>query len=111
MFNSIIRNLISNAVKFTRPGGKITVSVKLTGNNMAEFSVEDSGIGMSEELCSRLFKMNEKVGTPGTEGERSTGLGLLLCKEFITKNGGDIRVESCENKGSTFYFSLPLFSI
>jgi len=109
MFNSIIRNLISNAVKFTKPGGKITVSVKKTGNNMAEFSVEDTGIGMSEDLCKKLFKMNEKVGTTGTDGELSTGLGLLLCKEFITKNGGTIRVESRENKGSTFYFLLPCF--
>jgi two-component system, cell cycle sensor histidine kinase and response regulator CckA len=106
MFNSILRNLLSNALKFTRPGGKVTVKAKAIDKNLIEFSISDTGIGMSEELCAKLFRMNEKVGTPGTEGELSTGLGLMLCKEFVEKHGGQIWVESQENIGSTFYFTI-----
>jgi PAS domain S-box-containing protein len=106
MLNSVLRNLLSNALKFTKQGGKITVSSKEIENNMMEISVADSGIGMSAQLCSRLFKIEEKVGRIGTDGEGSTGLGLLLCKEFIEKHGGKIWVESKENIGSIFYFTL-----
>jgi len=107
MLNTILRNLLSNAVKFTRQGGKVSVSSKETENNMVELSVTDSGIGMPEDLSEKLFNMAEKVGRRGTDDESSTGLGLLLCKEFVEKNGGRIRVESQENIGSTFYFTLP----
>ncbi len=107
MLNSIFRNLLSNAVKFTKQGGKVTVSSKEIDKDIVEVSVRDSGIGMSAELCSKLFKMDEKVGRKGTDGEGSTGLGLLLCKEFIEKNGGKIWVESSVDLGSAFYFTLP----
>ncbi|MEI7812838.1 MAG: ATP-binding protein [Ignavibacteria bacterium] len=107
MLNTILRNLLSNAVKFTRQGGKVSVSSKETENNMVELSVTDSGIGMPEDLSKKLFNMAEKVGRRGTDDESSTGLGLLLCKEFVEKNGGRIRVESQENIGSTFYFTIP----
>jgi PAS domain S-box-containing protein len=106
MLNSILGNLLSNAVKFTSRGGKIKVSSKETENNMIEIAIQDTGVGMSESLFDKLFKMEEHVGRKGTEGEESTGLGLLLCKEFVEKNGGKIWVETKENEGSTFYFTL-----
>ena len=108
MINTIIRNLLSNAVKFTYKEGKITITAKPGENNMLEISVRDTGVGMSENLVNRLFKIEEKVGTKGTEGELSTGLGLLLCKEFVEKHGGIIFVESEEKKGSVFNFTLPV---
>jgi len=107
MLNSIIRNLISNAIKFTSNGGKVTVQAKTDDCNMVEVSINDCGIGMSSTLSDKLFKLEEKVGRPGTDGEESTGLGLLLCKEFVEKHGGNIWVESKENIGSTFYFTIP----
>jgi len=107
MLNSILRNLLSNAVKFTRQSGKIHLLSKETENKMIEFSVTDNGIGMTDDFCKKLFKIEEKVGRKGTDGEKSTGLGLLLCKEFVEKHGGKIWVESRENLGSTFYFTLP----
>jgi len=107
MLNSILCNLLSNALKFTSKGGKVIVKSKETNNDMMEISVIDTGIGMPTELCSKLFKIDEKVGRKGTEGETSTGLGLMLCKEFVEKHGGKIWVESQINMGSTFNFTLP----
>lgn len=108
MINSVLRNLLSNAIKFTPKGGKVVVSSKPLRNKMVEVSISDTGIGMSETIRSRIFKVGEKVGREGTDGEKSSGLGLLLCKEFIEKNGGAIYVESKEHKGSTFRITLPL---
>jgi PAS domain S-box-containing protein len=105
MINSIFRNLLSNAVKFTPLHGEILLSVKEV-DKMLEISVVDTGVGISEEDIQRLFKIDEKVCSKGTEGERGTGLGLLLCKEFVEKNGGHIRVESKVGKGSKFIFTL-----
>ncbi|MEI7811039.1 MAG: HAMP domain-containing sensor histidine kinase [Ignavibacteria bacterium] len=108
MLDSILRNLLSNAVKFTECGGKVIVKARESEDNkMVEISVADNGIGMPENLFSKLFKIDEKVGREGTDGESSTGLGLLLCKEFVEKHGGNIWVESLDRKGSTFYFTLP----
>ncbi|PKL82674.1 MAG: hypothetical protein CVV24_08915 [Ignavibacteriae bacterium HGW-Ignavibacteriae-3] len=107
MLNSIIRNLLSNAIKFTSKGGKVIFKSRETENNMIEISVSDNGIGMSRELVSKLFKLEEKVGRPGTEGEASTGLGLLLCKEFVEKHKGKIWAKSVLGEGSTFYFTVP----
>ncbi|MEI7812773.1 MAG: CHASE domain-containing protein [Ignavibacteria bacterium] len=107
MLNSILRNFLSNAVKFTRQGGKVIVKLEKIENSMMEISVTDSGIGMSETLSQRLFKVDEKVGRKGTDGEPSTGLGLLLCKEFVEKHGGRIRVKSEKGKGTAFYFTIP----
>lgn len=106
MLNSIIRNLLSNSLKFTSRGGKVNIKSKQIESNMIEVSVSDTGIGMSSDLCSKLFKPEEKVGRKGTEGEDSTGLGLLLCKEFVDKHSGKIWVDSEEGKGSTFYFTI-----
>ena len=107
MFNSILRNILSNALKFTPKGGNVTLTAKSIVGGMVEVSIADSGIGMTEILLKKLFKIGEKVGRKGTEDEESTGLGLLLCKEFVEKHGGKIWVESEEGKGSTFYFTLP----
>jgi len=107
MLNSVLRNLLSNAVKFTKHGGKVIVRATEAENNMMEISVTDSGIGIPEYLFEKLFKMDEKTGRKGTDDEPSTGLGLLLCKEFVEKHGGKIRAESKKDKGTTFYFTIP----
>ena len=108
MFDTIIRNLISNAIKFTISGGKVIVTANYNGDHYIVVKINDSGIGMAPELRNKLFQIDEKTSRPGTEGETSTGLGLLLCKEFIEKHGGKIWVESSVGQGSTFSFSLPL---
>ena len=108
MVETIIRNLISNAVKFTKKGGKISISAKVISNEMVEISIQDSGIGMSRTMVDNLFRLDEQTNRKGTEGEPSSGLGLIICKDFIEKNGGMIWVESEVNKGSTFYFTLPV---
>jgi len=110
MIGSAIRNLVSNAVKFTPKNGKVSVDAKPVPGKLVEISIRDSGMGMSETMRSKLFKLNENIGRHGTEGEPTSGLGLILCKDFIEKNGGKIWVESKVNAGSTFYFTLPCCS-
>jgi PAS domain S-box-containing protein len=110
MFDAIIRNLVSNAIKFTSPGGEVNVTAGYNNEHSIEVKVSDNGIGMTPELKNKLFLISEKTRRQGTEGEMSTGLGLLLCKEFIEKHGGKIWVESEEGKGSTFSFIIPLKS-
>ena len=105
MIDTVVRNLVSNAIKFTRVGGNINVEA-INHDQIVVVKVKDTGIGMTPELKSKLFLMSEKTNRPGTEGESSTGLGLLLCKEFIEKHGGKIWVESEVGKGSTFSFTL-----
>jgi signal transduction histidine kinase len=107
MLESTIRNVALNAVKFTNKGGKITISARSASRNSIEISVKDTGIGMSREILDKLFRIDEHISRVGTEGEASTGLGLLLSKEFIEKHGGRIWVESEEGKGSIFYFTFP----
>ncbi len=107
MLSSVLINLITNSIKFTMPEGKITITSKTEVEDYIQISVTDSGIGIPEELSSRLFKIEEKVGRRGTSGEPSTGLGLILCKEFIEKNSGKIWLERWENEGTTFTFTLP----
>ena len=106
MFDTVIRNLISNAIKFTPVGGKVTLTAGYIEDHIVEIKIIDSGIGMTPELKDKLFLLNEKTSRKGTEGEPSTGLGLLLCKEFIEKHNGKIRVESEVGKGSTFSFTI-----
>jgi signal transduction histidine kinase len=108
MIDTILRNLLSNAVKFTRRDGKVIVRAKKTKGEMVEVSVSDTGVGISEEDIKKLFKIEEKVSSKGTDGELSTGLGLLLCKEFVEKHGGKIWVESEVGKGSKFIFTVPI---
>jgi len=107
MIQTVIRNLIFNAIKFTPTGGKITIFAKVGINNNMEISVKDSGIGMSPILIDNLFKLHIQTKRKGTEGEKSSGLGLILCKAFIDKHNGKIWVESEEGKGSVFYFTIP----
>ena len=106
MIDTVVRNLISNAIKFTESGGQIEVAV-FERNGNAFFSVKDNGVGMDEEKLKKLFLLNSDTKSNGTAGEHGTGLGLLLCKEFIEKNGGIITVESEPGKGSTFTSSIP----
>jgi PAS domain S-box-containing protein len=106
MVNSILMNLISNAIKFTSRGGSVSVSAKTINDSTIEISVTDTGIGMTKDKLKKLFKLGEKTKSEGTDGELSTGLGLMLCKEFVEKNGGKIRVESKPGIGSKFYFTL-----
>ena len=107
MFGSILRNLVSNAVKFTPKGGSIVISAKSASDNLVEVSVADSGIGMNKQMIDHLFRLDVNTKREGTAGERSTGLGLIICKDFIEKHGGSMRVESEEGKGSAFYFTIP----
>ncbi|MFA9392832.1 MAG: PAS domain S-box protein [Prolixibacteraceae bacterium] len=107
MIQTVLRNLLSNASKFTRDGGKIEVKMKPLPDNSIEVAIADTGIGMSRFILENLFRIDVKTNRKGTEGEPSTGLGLLLCKEFVEKHGGKIWVESVEEKGSIFYFTLP----
>jgi len=106
MLQTIIRNLVSNAIKFTPKGGKVNLSAKTNGDERIEISVQDSGIGMSQSMVDNLFRLDVQSNREGTEGETSTGLGLLLCKDFIERHGGKLWVESEENKGSIFYFTI-----
>jgi PAS domain S-box-containing protein len=106
MFDTIIRNLISNAIKFTPVGGNISLTADYNNDHSIVVKVSDSGIGMTPELINKLFLISEKTSRPGTEGEMSTGLGLLLVKEFIEKHGGKIWVKSEVGNGSTFSFTI-----
>lgn len=106
MLNSVLRNILSNAVKFTNTGGEIWLTSEENDQEVL-LAVRDSGIGIDEETISKLFRLDEIVSRPGTAGEPSTGLGLLLCKEFIERHGGRIWVKSQVGMGTTFYCSLP----
>jgi len=108
IFQTILRNLISNAVKFTPKGGEIYISAQPTDSKNIEVSVKDSGIGMSPALLNNLFEINSKSNRKGTEGEPSSGLGLILCKEFVGKLGGRIWAESQEGEGSVFHFTISM---
>lgn len=106
MLNTILRNLIVNAIKFTNPGGNVTVSA-IQDENSVQIRVQDDGIGMDREMAVKIFAIDQKTTRAGTRGERSTGLGLILCKEFAEKHGGRIEVESQPGVGSTFIVVLP----
>lgn len=107
MLSTIVRNLLSNAIKFTCTRGEINISSTLT-NHFVIIEVSDNGIGMSSEQMERLFCPDEFVSTTGTEGESGSGLGLIVTKEFVEKNGGRLEVHSQPGKGSTFSFSIPV---
>lgn len=106
MLRAILRNLLSNAVKFTRPGGTVKVLAKQT-NEDTRVIVRDNGIGISDENIGKLFNAATNFTIRGTQNETGTGLGLLLCKDFIEKHGGSIWVKSEVDKGSEFLFSIP----
>ena len=106
MVDAVIRNLLSNAVKFTQAGGTIELSVQSHGD-VIEVAIADTGIGMDQAQIEKLFRIEVKESRKGTAGEEGTGLGLILCKELVEKNGGKIWVESEVGKGTTFTFTLP----
>lgn len=106
MISTVIRNLISNAFKFTNPGGNINIIAKEDEENIV-FSVIDNGVGISENILPDIFKVEHSYSTKGTMNEQGTGLGLILCKEFVEKHGGKISVTSKVNQGSNFCFTVP----
>jgi len=106
MLKTILRNLISNAIKFTYPGGLIQISAELKSNG-TEIVVSDNGIGMDANALLSLFHIDNSNTTRGTADEKGTGLGLIICKEFIEKHGGNIKAESEKEKGTRFIFFLP----
>ncbi len=107
MVNLVLRNLISNAIKFTKSGGEVSISTEIE-NNYLKVSVIDNGIGISKDKLKIMFTQHADSSSKGTANEKGTGLGLLLCKDFIEKNGGEIWAESEEEKGSCFNFTLPI---
>jgi signal transduction histidine kinase len=110
MILSVLHNLINNAIKYSYHGTRINIETKRV-DGFAEISVIDSGIGLSPESQAKLFRYDQHFLSKGTAGESGTGLGLILCKDFVEKNGGTIKVDSTINKGSTFIFTLPLASV
>lgn len=106
MLRTVMRNLISNAVKFTEQNGEIKINAE-EKNGFAVLSVTDNGIGITKQNLENLFRIDTSFSTPGTVNEKGTGLGLILCKEFIDKHQGKIWVESEPGKGSRFFVSLP----
>ncbi|MGE5498429.1 MAG: sensor histidine kinase [Syntrophothermus sp.] len=109
MIRSVVNNLISNAIKFTGCGGEIIVMAAKVGEAI-EISVSDTGVGMGKEEIAKLFRIDVNFSKNGTENEKGTGLGLVLCRELVEKNGGKISVESFEGKGTTFVFTLPEYT-
>ncbi len=108
MFRLVLRNLISNAVKFTKPGGLIRITTDYTKDHV-EISVADNGVGMSQKKLENLFDIFSNKSTAGTAQEKGSGLGLVICEEFVKKNGGEIWATSEEGKGSDFRFTLPVY--
>jgi len=106
MLSTVIRNLISNSIKYSNFDGEIFIKA-ISYKKMLQFSISDNGIGISKEDINKLFKIDGHVQFNGTNNEKGTGLGLILCKDFIDKHNGEIWVESELNKGTTFYFTIP----
>ncbi|MDP3461796.1 MAG: PAS domain S-box protein [Bacteroidales bacterium] len=109
MLESVMRNLLSNAIKFTPKGKRITLDAAKTASNRVRIIVTDTGIGIPDSILPNLFVVDELKSRKGTEGERSSGLGLMLCKEFVELNNGKIWVETAEKQGSSFFVELPRF--
>jgi signal transduction histidine kinase len=106
MIKTVLRNLISNAIKFTSKNGEVNINASCVDKNV-EISVSDNGIGMTKDIVAKLFRLDANLSTRGTENEKGTGLGLFLCKEFTYKHNGKILVESEPGKGSVFRLILP----
>ena len=107
MINTVVRNLLSNAIKFTPERGIIRINSRLE-EDMAVVSIEDNGVGIEEEKCNKIFEVYKNKSTLGTKDEKGTGLGLIICKEFVELNRGKIWVESELGRGTVFSFSIPL---
>lgn len=111
MLGSVIRNLLSNAIKFSNRKGEVTVSSRYVNSEFVAIEVKDSGVGMSQDVVGGLFNVKTQVSSYGTENEKGTGLGLLICKDFVERNGGEIEVESKLGVGSTFIIKLPTCTV
>ena len=107
LMQTVIRNLVSNAIKFTATGGSVKVSAEVNQAGEIVISIQDTGIGISPSMVGELFQLDSKAGRKGTAGEPSSGLGLLLCKEFVGMHGGTIWVKSEDGKGSVFTLTIP----
>ena len=107
MAQTVWRNILTNAIKFSHPGGTVTATAELQGARWT-VTVADNGIGIDEKNLSSLFTLKDSVRKQGTSGEKGSGLGLVLCKELVEKNKGSITVESTPGKGSSFHISLPV---
>jgi signal transduction histidine kinase len=107
MIKTVIRNLLSNSIKFTNNGGNITIETGHLDEKFVIINITDTGIGIEKHIIEKLFKIEDKFSNKGTNDEVGTGLGLVLCKELIEKNHGNISVKSEIGKGSTFHISLP----
>ena len=106
MLATVLRNLVTNAVKFTRPGGTIHIAAQPEADHVA-ISVADTGVGMPRQKLATLFKIDLRTTTEGTAGERGSGLGLLLCRELVERQGGELTVTSAVDQGTAFRFVLP----
>jgi signal transduction histidine kinase len=106
ILNLVLRNLVLNAIKFTQNGGRVWVNATETTQDIT-VAISDNGIGISKEVKEKLFNKASTYSTRGTANEKGTGIGLILCKEFVEKNGGKIWLESEVGKGTSFYFTLP----
>ena len=105
MTKSVLRNLISNAIKFSEKDGVVSINAVMR-NDTLEVKIKDTGIGIPHNNIQYLFNIDKNISRCGTAGEKGTGLGLVLCKELIEKQGGFLGIESEEGKGSTFHFTL-----
>jgi len=106
MLKTIIRNLVSNAVKFSNPGGTVSITIKRKGN-ITNIIITDNGVGMAPQIVNNILENNNTQTTKGTKNEPGTGLGLILCHEFIEKMNGKLGLESSLGNGSSFIVSLP----
>ncbi|MBE2198760.1 MAG: hybrid sensor histidine kinase/response regulator [Anaerolinea sp.] len=107
MLNFVLRNLLTNAIKFTPRGGRITISAQPYQQDFILIAIADTGVGMSANVIANLFHLDAHHSTPGTDNETGTGLGLILCQEMVQRNGGQIWIESSEGQGTTAYFTVP----
>ena len=106
MISTVLRNIISNAIKFTFTGGIVTINIEQKKAEVL-ITISDNGVGMRQDVIKKLFSIDQTYSTVGTNKEKGTGLGLILCKEFINKHNGKIWVESEPGHGSKFYFTIP----
>jgi signal transduction histidine kinase len=106
MLSTVIRNLLSNAIKFTPTNGRVTISREVREKDVV-LSISDTGVGMNAKQVKGLFELETNASKPGTDNEQGSGLGLVICREFIRQNHGNIWVKSEEGKGSTFSFCIP----
>jgi signal transduction histidine kinase len=107
MVQTIVRNLLSNAIKFTNRGGSVIIRTEIKSMNNVCISVIDNGVGIEKSSLAKIFDISNKLHTTGTENERSTGLGLMLVKDFVEKNKGTITIDSEKGKGTIVSFTLP----